>query len=303
MIKKIFDKLFEYLLAFFSFITFLIMICIFVFLIREALIIFEYQTGITNIFYSWDKFGILSFEWNPASKTPKYSIIPLVVNSFKVAFIALAFSIPIAFFTSIYTSQYVSLKVRFWIKTVLEFISSIPSVVLAFFGFVIFSEILGYIFSFEFKLNGFIAGITLGFGIFPSVYTIYEDFLYSIPKDYKEASYALGANKIQTIIKVIIPFSLQGLLVAVLLGFNRAIGETMIVMMLGGNIPILSYNLFDPVLTLSGTISGEMGEVIFGDIHYSILFILGIILFFITFLFNMLTLILMRSIKKRYNFI
>jgi phosphate transport system permease protein len=158
------------------------------------------------------------------------------------------------------------------------------------------------LFGFEYRLNAFIGGLALSLAVIPIIYTITEDSLSRVPTVMTEASLALGASKWQTATFVVLPAASPGIFAGILLGIGRAFGETMIVLMATGNASILSGNLFEPVRTMSATIGAEMGEVVFGDTHYTVLFFIGAVLFLFTFTLNAIAELFIRQrLMKRFE--
>ncbi len=245
-------------------------------------------------------------EWVTASFWQDwYGIIPLLVGSILVSIVALFFAVPLGIASAIYVSEIASAHEKRLIKPYIEFISAIPSVVLGFFGIAVVgqavraasqSSLLKWIsfFPISERLNIFTAGCLLGFMAVPTIFTLAEDALRNVPRGFKEASYALGANRLQTIGRVLVPASLSGIVSAVLLGLGRVIGETMVVLLCAGNriaIPDFTQGLgavFQPVHTMTGIIAQEMGEVVRGSTHYRALFMVGLVLFTITLAINYL---------------
>ncbi|MDQ3199021.1 MAG: phosphate ABC transporter permease subunit PstC [Verrucomicrobiota bacterium] len=232
-----------------------------------------------------------------------YGIRPLLVGSIMVSAVALFFAVPFGVAAAIYVSEIASRGEKRLIKPYIEFISAIPSVVLGFFGIAVVGEAiraashwqwLSWIsfFPLSERLNVFTAGTLLALMAIPTIFTLSEDALRNVPRGFKEASYALGANRLQTIGRVLVPASLSGIISAILLGFGRVIGETMVVLLCAGNrieIPDFSQGLgafFQPVHTMTGIIAQEMGEVVRGSIHYRALFMVGLVLFAITLVIN-----------------
>ena len=228
-----------------------------------------------------------------------YGIIPLFVGSFLVSIVALAIAVPFGVASAIYVSEVAFPAEKRFIKPYVEFIAAIPSVVLGFFGIAVVGETIRHLSQSSFfhwvsffpiseRLNIFTAGSLLALMAVPTIFTLAEDALRNVPRGFIEASYALGANRLQTIGRVIVPASLSGIVSAVLLGFGRVIGETMVVLLCAGNriaIPDFTQGLgafFQPVHTMTGIIAQEMGEVVRGSIHYRALFMVGLVLFAIT---------------------
>ncbi|MGI8819939.1 MAG: phosphate ABC transporter permease subunit PstC [Chthoniobacterales bacterium] len=234
-----------------------------------------------------------------------YGIRPLLVGSIMVSFVALVLAVPLGVSSAIYVSEIASRAEKRLIKPYIEFISAIPSVVLGFFGIAVVGQavramsqlpIFSWVsfFPISERLNVFTAGCLLALMAVPTIFTLAEDALRNVPRGFKEASYALGANRLQTIARVLVPASLSGIVSAILLGLGRVIGETMVVLLCAGNrieIPDFTQGLgafFQPVHTMTGIIAQEMGEVVRGSMHYRALFMVGLVLFTITLLINYL---------------
>ena len=232
-----------------------------------------------------------------------YGIIPLLVGSLMVSIVALLVAVPLGICGAIYVSEVASSVEKSLIKPYIEFISAIPSVVLGFFGIAVLGETIRAIsrasfmqwvpfFPISERLNVFTAGCLLALMAVPTIFTLAEDALRNVPRGFKEASYALGANRLQTIMRVLVPAALSGIVSAILLGLGRVIGETMVVLLCAGNriaIPDFTEGLgafFQPVHTMTGIIAQEMGEVVRGSIHYRALFMVGLVLFAITLAIN-----------------
>lgn len=215
-----------------------------------------------------------------------YGLLPLLVGSFWVTLVALIISIPVGIFTAIYIAEYASPKMRTTFKIIIETMSAIPSVVLGFIGLYALSSIVKNVFSLNSGLTALTGGIMLAFMAIPTIVSIADDSLNALDKSYKEASLALGANKVETIFNVLLPAAFPGIFAGIMLGFGRIIGETLTVLMITGNSPILATSPLSPVRTLTATIAAEMGEVVQGSTHYFALFAIGIILFFISFITN-----------------
>lgn len=228
-----------------------------------------------------------------------YGIRPLLVGSIMVSVVALTIAIPLGVSAAIYVSEIASREEKRLIKPYIEFIAAIPSVVLGFFGIAVVGQAVRAMselpmfswvsfFPISERLNVFTAGCLLALMAVPTIFTLSEDALRNVPRGFKEASYALGANRLQTIGRVLVPASLSGIVSAILLGLGRVIGETMVVLLCAGNrieIPDFTEGLgafFQPVHTMTGIIAQEMGEVVRGSMHYRALFMVGLVLFTIT---------------------
>jgi len=241
----------------------------------------------------------LSYIWQPVSKEPKYSVIPLLLGSLKVTFIALLFAAPLSIAAAIYTAEFAVPWVRELVKPIIELLAGIPSVVLGFLALVVLASWLQHFFQFDYRLNAVNAGLAMGLAIIPIIYTVSEDALSSVPRSYREASLALGVSPWKTARSVVLPAATPGIFAAMVLGFGRAVGETMIVLMASGNAAVTSLSLADSVRTVSATIAAELGEVVFGSAHYHVLFFLGTMLFILTFLLNMVGDVFVSRLKQR----
>lgn len=243
-------------------------------------------------------------DWITASDQQDwYGLLPLLSGSLLISAIALFFAVPFGVGAAIYVNQIAGPTERNFIKPYIEFVSAIPSVVIGFFGVVVFGEAMRFLSQQEFmawvpffpiqeRLNAFTAGCLLALMAIPTIFTLAEDAINNIPRHFKEASLAMGATPLQTTMRVIVPTALSGIISAIMLGFGRVIGETMVVLLCAGNrikIPDFTEGLgvfVEPVHTMTGIIAQEMGEVVHGSLHYRALFMVGIILFFISLLIN-----------------
>jgi phosphate transport system permease protein len=229
---------------------------------------------------------LVSNNWQPVSLNPQFGIVPLLLGSLKVTLIALLLAAPIGIFAALYTSNFAPKWAKESMKPIIEILAGFPSVVIGFFALVVMATLLQNLFGFQFRLNAFVGGVAMALAVIPIIYTVSEDALNAVPKVMTEASLALGATKWETALFVILPSATPGIFAAMILGFGRAFGETMIVLMATGNAALLTLGLADPVRTLSATIGAEMAEVVFGDTHYRVLFFVGALLFVISFSLN-----------------
>jgi phosphate transport system permease protein len=232
--------------------------------------------------------SLLSKTWMPVSDNPRYGLWPLFLGTLKVTLIALLFAAPISILAAIYTAMFAKPRIREVIKPVIELLAGFPSVVIGFFALMVMATVLQNIFGYASRLNAFVGGIAMGLAAIPIIYTLTEDALTAIPKTFIEASLGLGASRRQTAFYVILPAAVPGIFAAVVLGLGRIFGETMIALMATGNAAMITMNPFDSVRTLSATIGAEMAEVVFGDTHYNVLFLIGSLLFIFTFALNAL---------------
>ncbi len=249
--------------------------------------------------YQWSDYDKPEYIWQPVSQISKFNIVPLLIGSLKVTIIALLFSVPLALGAAIYVSQLAKPKVKEIVKPAIELLSGIPSVVLGFFGLIIMASVLQSLFGYQSRLNAFVAGIALGLAVIPVVFSIAEDALTSVPRSYVQAALALGSTRWEAAWKVVLPAAIPGVFAAVVLGFGRAVGETMVVLMASGNASIMSGNLFDSARTITATIAAEMAEAVAGGPHYRMLFLIGALLFVITFMSNLAGDLVMHRLKGR----
>ncbi len=241
------------------------------------------------------------FVWQPISNIPKYSMIPLIIGTLKTTIVSLLFALPLAIGAAIFTSEFAPTWLREMIKPAIELLAGVPSVVLGFFALIVLATWLQNIFGWTFRLNAISAGIALGLAVLPVVYTVTEDALSAVPNSYREGSLALGANIWQTSWQVVLPAALPGVFAACVLGFGRAFGETMIVLMASGNAAVTSLKLTDSVRTLSATIATELAEVVVGSAHYHTLFFIGSFIFLLTFINNILGHWFVQRLRKRLH--
>ena len=249
--------------------------------------------------HQWEGYEQARYIWQPISQIQKYNIIPLLIGSLKTSLIALLVAVPIAIGAAIYVSQLAPYRLREWIKPMIEILAGIPSVVLGFFALIVMASALQSLFGYPSRLNALVAGLALGLAVIPIVFSIAEDALSSVPSSYSHAAYALGSTPWQTAYSVVVPAALPGILAAIILGFGRAIGETMIVLMATGNASIVSWNILDSTRTITATIAAELAETVFGSDHYRVLFLLGTLLFGITFAANLIGSMVNHRLKHR----
>lgn len=242
---------------------------------------------------------LLSADWNPTSyETPRYGILSLINSTLMVTIGALAIAIPLGVACATYISELASPRIREILKPTVEILAAIPSVVVGFIGIVLVNPIISTIFGINHGLNALNGSILLAIMSLPTIISISEDALKAVPKTYKEASLALGANRWQTIVRVSIPSALSGIIASIMLGMGRAIGETMTVLMATGNARALTFNYLDPVQTMTATIAIELGEVPYNTTHYYALFIIGFVLFLMTFLVNLVSDVILQKYQE-----
>lgn len=225
----------------------------------------------------------LGDEWFPtATPAPLFGIVPLVLGTLWVSLAAILFALPLGMAVAIYMAELANDKVRKVLKPVIELLAGIPSVVYGFFGLVVIVPLIQQVFGLPVGETALAGSIILAIMALPTIITVAEDSIRNVPRAVKEASLALGATQWQTIRRVVLPYSVSGIMAAVVLGIGRAIGETMAVLMVTGNSAIIPHGLLEPVRTIPATIAAELGEAPNGGVHYEALFLLGCILFVIT---------------------
>ncbi len=279
MRRKIFESIIEKAIFLSGITAVIIVVLIFIFLLRESM----------NFFINNNLFSIIFGEnWFPISHPPKFGFLPLIIGSMIVSFGAIIIALPLGLGAAIYISEVAPSGVKDFLKTGIELLAAIPSIVLGFIGIVILAPFVRDLFNLPSGLTAFTGSVILAFMALPTIVSIIEDAIVSVPKSYREGALALGATKLQTIRRVILPAASSGILAALMLGIGRVIGETMAVLMVTGNAAIIPTSLLQPVRTLTATIAAEMGEVVQGSMHYYALFGIGFVLFVITFLVNFL---------------
>ncbi len=267
---------------------------IFLFIFKEAIPIFtdsevQQEASVDKMVFKQEYYEGREpkWSWQPNSEVPKYSLYPLFLGTIKAALIAMLFAVPLGVGAAIYSSQFASRRMREIIKPVIELLAGIPSVVLGFFALIVLATFLQKTFGFVFRLNAINAGIALGITVIPIVFTIAEDAMTSVPQSLRDAAMALGANPWQVSFTMVLPAAFPGIAAGIVLGFGRAVGETMIVLMASGNAAIVSASFTDSIRTFSATIAAELAEVVFGSAHYNVLFFIGTLLFVFTFIINL----------------
>lgn len=249
--------------------------------------------------HQWSGYDKPEYIWQPVSMIPKYNLVPLIIGSLKTTLVALLFAVPLALGAALYVSQLAGPKTKEWLKPAIELLAGIPSVVLGFFALIVLASLLQGVFGYASRLNAFVAGFALALAVIPVVFSIAEDALTSVPRAYTQAALALGSSRWEAAWKIVLPAAIPGVFAAVVLGFGRAIGETLVVLMASGNASIVSWNVFDSTRTMTASIAAELAETVFGGHHYRILFLLGGLLFLVTFLSNMAADVIIHRLKKR----
>ena len=213
-------------------------------------------------------------------------VLPIILGTLWVSLVAIMIALPIGLATAIYMAEVANIRMRNILKPVIELLAGIPSVVYGFFGLVIIVPLVQKYFQLDTGQTALTGSILLAIMALPTIITVSEDAIRNTPRSMKEASLALGANRWQTIVRVVLPYSSSGIAAATILGIGRAIGETMAVLMVTGNAAVIPHSLLQPVRTIPATIAAELGEAPQGGVHYQALFALGCILFIITMIIN-----------------
>jgi phosphate transport system permease protein len=278
-VKKSVEKIIEALIALSGVASVVFVVLIFIFLLKEGLSLFSTYNPLAFIF---------GRAWNPISDPPQFGILPLILGSIFVTFGAILIAVPLGIAAAIFVAEVAPVWLRDILKSGIELLAAIPSIVLGFVGIVTLAPWLKRIFGLPSGLTALAGAIMLAFMAMPTIVSIIEDAIVSVPKSYREGSLALGATRWQTIYRVIVPAASSGILAAVMLGIGRVIGETMAVLMITGNAAVMPTSFLQPVRTLTATIAAEMGEAVSGSSHYFALFAIGIILFIISFIINIL---------------
>ena len=263
---------------------------IFIFLLLEGLPAIQ-KVSLTTLFSS---------RWYPIEDY--FGLLPLIGGSIIITLGAILIAVPFGIGTAVYLSEIAPRWIRELLKPFIEILGGLPSVVLGFLGMLILSPFLRKLLELPTGLTALTGSILLGGIAIPTVVSVAEDALDAVPKSFRDASLAIGATEWQTIWRVTLPAARSGVLTAIMLGVGRAIGETMTVMMVTGNAPILPKgisDLFSPVRTMTATIAAEMGEVASGSVHYHVLFLIGIVLFLISLVVNITASAVVFRQKKR----
>jgi phosphate transport system permease protein len=243
---------------------------------------------------------LFSIDWFPTSQSnAKYGVGALIVGTLSVTALAMVIAVPFGLGAAVFVSEFCTGKKKETLKVVIELLAAIPSVVWGFVGLTVVSPLVIKIFHVPIGVNMFNGALLLALMSVPIMVSIGEDALKAVPDSYREAGIAMGATKWQLVWRVLLPAAKNGLLAAVLLGVGRAIGETMAVLMATGHSVRIPHSIFDPVRTLTATIAAELGETSKGSDHYQSLFLIGILLFSITFVVNLAADLIVKGIKKK----
>ena len=252
---------------------------IFLFLLKEGLALFRIVS--VRDFVTGDR-------WYPISEPPRFGILPLVLGSGIVTLGATMLSVPMGIGSALFISEIAKGWTKEALKTGIELLAAIPSIVLGFIGMTVAAPVIQRLFHLPTGLTALTGSLTLAFMAMPTIVSITEDALAAVPRGYREAALALGATRWQMMWRVLLPAARSGILAATMLGIGRVIGETMALMMVTGNAAVIPHSMLRPVRTMTATIAAEMGEAVRGSDHYLALFAIGLMLFLISFVINVL---------------
>ena len=276
--KRLGEKIIERLLLLSALVSILLVALIFLFLFREGLPAFA-------------EIPLLSFltgeTWQPVAEEPKYGILPLLSGTMLVTIGAVGVAVPLGISTALYLSEVAGSREKEILKPFIELLAGVPSVVYGFVALTVLATAVQTLFGNTFRLNALNGSLVLAVMILPTIVSIAEDALSAVPMEYKEAAWALGASRWETLRRVVLPAASSGVFIGVILGIGRAVGETMAVLMATGNSPVVTTDFFRSIETMTAAIAIEMGEVVYGSVHYSALFAIGLVLFAITFVINL----------------
>jgi len=282
------ERIYKWIFAALAFSSLLFLLGITIVLFKEGLPVFK-EIGIFKF--------LLGRSWYPTFDPPEYGILPLMLASIWVTLGAMVICIPLGIGSALYVYELAGDKQRAVLKPAIEILSAIPSIVFGFFGMVVVAPFIQNLFQIPTGLCALTGSVVLGIMAIPTISSLAEDALSFVPRSFKEASYALGANRWQTLTKVVIPAAGSGISTSIILGLSRIVGETMTVLMVSGGAAVIPRSYLDPVRPMTSTIAAEMGEAVMGSPHYSALFAIGLVLFLVTMVFN----IVAEIISKKYR--
>jgi phosphate transport system permease protein len=282
------ERLYRLIFTVLAFASLFFLLGIMLVLFKEGLPIFG-QVSFGNF--------ILGRSWYPTYTPAEYGILPLIMASAWVTIGAVVVCLPLGVGSALYLNEIAGPLQRAVLKPVIELLASIPSVVFGFFGMVVLTPFLQKTFHLPTGLTALNASIILGVMATPTVCSIAEDALSYVPNAFREASFAIGATRWQTLTQVVIPAAGSGISTAVILGMSRAIGETMTVLMVAGGAAVIPHTFLEPVRPMTAAIAAEMGEAPMGSSHYHALFAIALILFAVTFLFNIIAELISRRFR------
>ncbi|MFH2042654.1 MAG: phosphate ABC transporter permease subunit PstC, partial [Acidobacteriota bacterium] len=273
-----------------AFASLLFLVGITVTLFKEGIPIFK-QVGFFDF--------IFGKAWYPTHENPEFGILPLIMGSFWVTAGAIFICVPLGVGSALFINELAGRRMKAYLKPIIELLAGIPSIIYGFFGMVVVAPFIQKLLGLPVGLTAFTGSLMLGIMATPTVASISEDALSFVPKSFREASFAVGANRWQTLTKVIVPAAGSGISTGIILGMSRAVGETMTVLMVCGGSAVIPHTLFQPVRPMTATIAAEMGETVFGSLHYHSLFAIGLVLFLITMAFNIIAELISRRFRLK----
>jgi len=287
--KRISEYFIETCIKLSGLVVIIFVVSIFLFLLKDSLSLF----GIYNF-----RDFLFGKSWLPISEPAKFGVVPLFLGSLYVTIGAIVICVPLGVGSAMFIAEVAPAYLKHVLKSLVEILAAIPSVVLGFIGIVWMGPFLRNALNLNTGMCGLTGSLLLAFMALPTVISISEDALIGVPKTFKEAAFGLGATRWQTLWRIVLPSASSGIIAAVMLGVGRVIGETMVVMMVTGNSPVIPKSLLQPLRTMTATIAGEMGETVSGSEHYFALFAVGLILFIITFIINFIADICLRRARR-----
>ena len=287
---RIRERIYKVLFTLLAFASLLFLVGITITLFIEGLPVFK-EVGFFDF--------VLGKSWYPTYEPPDFGILPLILGSLWVTAGAVLFCVPIGVGSALFINELAGKRLRAVLKPIIEILAGIPSIVYGFFGMVVIAPFIQRLLNLPVGLTAFTGSLMLGIMATPTVCSISEDALSFVPRSFREASLAVGANRWQTLTRVVFPASASGVSTSIILGMSRAVGETMTVLMVTGGAAVIPHTLFQPVRPMTSTIAAEMGEAVMGSTHYHSLFAIGLILFFITLIFNVIAELVSRRFRKK----
>ena len=288
--QRLREKLYLWIFAILAFASLVFIIGIILTLLKESLPFFS-QYKLTA--------ALIGRSWYPTSSPAEFGMLPLIFASVLVTLGAMVVCVPIGVGSALFIHELTSQRMRAVLKPMIEILAGIPSIVYGFFGMLVVAPFLQNLLGIPTGLCAFTASLVLGIMAVPTVSSLAEDALSFVPGSFREASLAVGATRWQTLTRVVVPAAGSGISTAIILGMSRAVGETMTVLMVAGGAAIIPHSIFDPVRPMTSTIAAEMGEAVMGSLHYHALFAIGLILFLITLVFNIVAEIVSRRFRLK----
>ena len=273
-----------------AFASLLFLIGITITLFKEGLPVFK-EVGFFDF--------IFGKAWYPTHEEAEFGILPLILGSLWVTAGAVVICVPLGVGSALFINEIAGRRLKAFLKPVIELLAGIPSIIYGFFGMVVVAPFIQKLLGLPVGLTAFTGSLMLGIMATPTVASISEDALSFVPKSFREASFAVGANRWQTLTRVIVPAAGSGISTGIILGMSRAVGETMTVLMVCGGAAVIPHTFFQPVRPMTATIAAEMGETVFGSLHYHSLFAIGLVLFLITMVFNIIAELISRRFRLK----